>query len=118
MEVQAKADGIIKKEKVYDIVLAAILAVSIVCMTRVEFNGDVWGMLDVNYMNRFGLSAVVLWGILFFAILFSIRFIDVRMSACLRKFSGHDDNVRDKRKIILLWAVIIFIAWIPYYLSY
>lgn len=56
----------IKREKAYDIFLSLLLSISTVCMTRIHFIGSVWGTKDENYIEDFGISAIVLGIILFF----------------------------------------------------
>lgn len=107
-----------RRERIYDIILALILSVSTVCMTRVRFNNNVWGSIDENHFDKFGISAIILGLILYFAFRMFILFLDIPIKECIRKVALSEQKTQSKKKIICLWAVIIFVAWLPYYLSY
>lgn len=105
-----------KRRQIYMSVLALILSISTVWMTRIHFNG-VWGLSDVNYVDKFGISAFVLGCILFLAFLAAINLGEQYASTFVSKICSYEKE-QDERKIIIFWAVIIFLAWLPYYLSY
>lgn len=107
------------KKKASSAILALLLSFATVCMTRVHFEGDIWGTVNVNYVSEFGISAILLGLFLFLIYLFLICFCEkyikrfFEKTACSEKIEGEHPG-----KIILFWAVIIFLAWLPYYLSY
>lgn len=108
-----------KRENLYDSFLALVLSVSVVCMTRVEFSGNLWfGNIDETYFNKFGLSAFILGIILFFVFMFLLKFIDIPIKKIIKKYACYEQYEKDRKKIIRVWFIIIFIAWLPYYLSY
>ena len=108
-----------KRENLYDSFLALILSVSVVCMTRVEFNGNLWfGNIDEIYFNKFGLSAFILGIILFFVFWILLKFTDTPIEKIIKKFAYYEQCEKDRKKIMRIWIVIIIMAWLPYYLSY
>ncbi|MCI9077488.1 MAG: hypothetical protein HFH68_01010 [Lachnospiraceae bacterium] len=109
----------IKKENLYNDFLSLLLSVLIVCMTRVHFSGNVWhGNIDETYFDKFGLSAFILGTMLFFVFRFLLKFIDIPLQNAIKKIAFYENNEKDKKKVICTWCIIIFIAWLPYYLSY
>lgn len=70
-------DNQIRRNKVYTVILALILSLLITRMTRFHcgsMNDDaVWGLSDVNYINKFSISAIVLAVLLFGIFLYIIH---------------------------------------------
>lgn len=108
----------IKREKTYDFFLSLLLSISTVCMTRIHFIGSVWGTKDENYIEDFGISAIVLGIVLFFIFQIFVFFLDASIQHFLEKKASFDQREKDHKKIICFWYIIIFFAWLPYYLSY
>ena len=99
-------------------ILSLLLSVQTVCMTRVNFKG-LQKMVDVNYMDSFGVSAIILGIILYIFFYVIICVIDEPIKKFIGKHSvvTHVED-KDRKRILGFWAIIIFITWIPYYLSY
>ncbi len=107
-----------KRENIYRVILSLLLSVQTVCMTRVNFKG-LQKMVDVNYMDSFGVSAIILGIILYIFFYVIICVIDEPIKKFIGKHSvvTHVED-KDRKRILGFWAIIIFITWIPYYLSY
>lgn len=102
----------------YNIFLSIVLSLCTVIMTRTKFSGDVWGTIDQNRFNKMGFSSVPLF-IFCFTIYYIITLLTEPIvkklirNLCLMKVS--EDSFP---KIVKFWSAFIFIAWLPYYLSY
>ena len=108
-----------KKENIYDSVFALILSVSAVCMTRTSFDGNLWnGSIDGTYINKFGISAVILGILLFIIFRIVLHIIDEPIMNFFKNIAPEGQIKQNKKKILYLWFAIIFVAWLPYYLSY
>lgn len=101
----------------YIFVLAFILSICTVFMTRMQFTGGVWGTIEENYFNAFGISAVILF--LFCIPMFYIMILlaDCGFQKCLSKIY-YEEKTENTTKILIFWGIIIAVVWLPYYLSY
>lgn len=102
----------------YHIFLAAVLSFTAVLMTRVQYSGTVSGTAEQNYFSEFGISAVILFFLLWTVFCFLLPFLDARLYNCLEKHCSHADTRDDHAKVIRFWSILIAAAWLPYYLSY
>lgn len=103
----------------YDLFLAAILAFVTVLMTRVQFAGTLSSAtVDDNYFTKFGISAVVLFFILFIVFNLIIPFLDSKLCGLLKKICSYTVEKENSSKMIRFWSILLPVAWLPYYLSY
>lgn len=110
---------ICKRENIYDNVFALAVSVSAVCMTRVSFDGNLWaGSINGTYFNKFGISAVILGILLFIICRVVLHIIDTPIINLFKNTASEEQGKRNKKKILYSWFVVIFLAWLPYYLSY
>lgn len=107
---------IFKRIRRYNVFLSIVLSLCIVLTTRVQFS-NIWGTIEENYFTKFGMSAIVLFILTFCFILIGIHLTDAMIKNFFEKFSCQEQEP-NRKKIIGIWAMVIFIAWIPYYLSY
>lgn len=87
-------------------------------MTRVQYSGTVSATAEQNYFSEFGISAVILFFLLWTVFCFLLPFLDARLYSCLEKHCSHADTRDDHAKVIRFWSILIAAAWLPYYLSY
>lgn len=84
-------------------------------MTLIHYIGSVWGTIQENYMLPMSLKTVFIFlgvSVLTYALLsMGTYFIPKRVSGFLPEWWS------DKRFLVLA-AVLLFLAWLPYYLSY
>lgn len=106
-----------KRRKCYDCCLAAVLSLGTTIMTRVQYSG-LGGPREDNYIAKFGVSSIVLFLLLLCAFLGVIHYADRPLKKLLAKLALSEQEVQDRKKIIGLWALVIILAWIPYYISY
>lgn len=106
-----------KRMKCYDCCLAVVLSLAVTIMTRVQYSG-LGGPREDNYIAKFGVSSIVLFLLLLIAFLFGIHYVDSPLKTRLEKLALSEQEVQDRKKVIGIWAVVIVLAWIPYYLSY
>lgn len=97
--------------------LAFVLSVCTVFMTRMQFTGGVWGGVEQNYFNPFGISAVVLFFICLPIYYIVFTLVDAVWCKCL-SIIYFEEKKEYTYNVLVFWAIIIFVAWIPYYISY
>lgn len=101
----------------YDCCLAAVLSLGTTIMTRVRYTG-LGGPKEDNFVARFGVSSIVLFCLLFVVFLFAIHYTNEPMKTILARIALKEQRRQSRKRIIGIWAVVIVLAWIPYYLSY
>ena len=107
------------KEHGYNLFLSLVLALVTVLVTRVQFSGDLRSAtVEDTYFKEFGISALLLFFILFIAFYLVIPFLDTKLHGLLAKICSSTGEKANFSKAIKFWSILLPIAWIPYYLSY
>lgn len=102
----------------YDLLLSAAFALASVLMTRVQFSGTVSATVQENYFTDFGPSAVLLFLFLLAAFYLLIPVLDSMMHKGIQWLSAQKEEGEKPARALIFWGILIFAAWLPYYLSY
>lgn len=93
-------------------------SVCTVFMTRMVFkSGGVWGTIEENYFNPFGISAFILFLFCIPVFYIILILIDLLFQKCLSQIYA-EETIDNKSRIVKFWGIMIAVAWLPYYLSY
>lgn len=107
------------KEHGYDLFLSVVLAFVTVLVTRVQFSGNLRSStVEDAYFKEFGISAVLLFFVLFIGFYRVIPFLDTKLYGLLTRICSCTGEKVNFSKAIKFWSVLLPIAWLPYYLSY
>lgn len=102
----------------YDLFLSAALALASVLMTRVHFSGTVSATAQENYFTDFGPSAVLLFLVLLAAFYLLLPVLDSVMYKGIQWLGRRKEEEGNPARELRFWGILIFAAWLPYYLSY
>lgn len=95
---------------------SVVFACAVMVMSKIHYIGSVWGGLDKNYLDNFGKITDIL-----FLFVIPICYVSlVLLEKLMVYLSNMEKYVPDqcKNRVILITAIILLLAWLPYFLSY
>ena len=99
----------------YQSILVIIFGISCAIMSLVHYSGSVWGTKEENYLDPINWKTGV-----FFVLGTIAGFTFLKLWDFVLQKTEYSNRayIKNKKKFVLIIAMTIVIAWIPYFLSY
>lgn len=100
----------------YNIVFSILAAFAAECSTRVHFSGSVFSTIEENYIEPASFTSAFIY-LGFFAIFYCLLvFVEPLFAKQYNRIKPELSN--NKKKVLLFWAAVVFVWWLPYFLSF
>lgn len=102
----------------YQVLFSVIVALAIICMSRVCFCGQVYKTISDNYIGEFGIHALFEFFAVYIVVRIICPFIDRLAMNFFYSISERKELSITPKHFSIFCFVVLFICWTPYYLSY